>query len=142
MRLASAVTRSAVASDSLLMTSPTPMMISAYQAMAIITDRIRAVPISRWGRSISSAACGMMSKPTNIKGTMTSTIVIPVTPSANSGSRLETEPVTPAPLTKKKPTIRISSTTMVWTMATNLTPITFGVVMMTAPAIPVATQVA
>jgi hypothetical protein len=61
-----------------------------------------------------------MSNPTNIKGTMTNTMATPLMPPTKSGSRFEIEPVTPEPVTKKKPTTRIAITTVVWTIGNDL----------------------
>jgi hypothetical protein len=86
-------------------------------------------------------ACGITSKPTNRKGTITNTSVMPAKPSSNSGRRFCGFPVTAAPITNRTPTMRIIATTADCRMVAVLMPMMLIAVITTEPAIPTRTQV-
>ena len=71
---------------------PTAAEISTYHNTAQTTDRTSRRPIRCGGRSISSADCGITSKPTNIAGTIITTAKMPVAGLAIHGSALAADP--------------------------------------------------
>ena len=72
----------------------TAKIIATYHTAAITIDKIITLPIFLSGILISSAACGITSKPKNIKGVITVTLNTPLYPSSNKGCILFTSPFT------------------------------------------------
>ena len=124
---------------------PTLQAIPTYHSTATTIETIKNLPILGRVKSISSAACGMTSKPTNIKGTMTITAMIPPTPPMNAGACIEFEVSglnKTAPMNNNVPTNKMPNTAVFWNQALTSMPRIFSQVTMTDPSIPTPTQVA
>ncbi|MNC67694.1 hypothetical protein D3C75_1182100 [compost metagenome] len=80
------------------------------------------MPISRGGRLTSSAAWGITAKPTNMNGTIISTVSTPALPPTSSGSMLPVSPSNSAPVMNITPTARISTVTTFWISEAVCTP--------------------
>ena len=124
---------------------PTLQAIPTYHITATTIDKIKNLPILGRVKSISSAACGITSKPTNINGTMTITAIIPPIPPMNAGACTEFEPSglnMTAPMNSSVPTNKMPNTAVFWNHALTSIPRIFNQVTMTEPSIPTPTQVA
>ena len=119
----------------------TAAITNAYQAIAIRMDITNNLPMDANGKSISSADCGMTSKPTNMNGTMTRTDSIPASPPLNNGAALSMSPATTAPDARPSPQRSTTMTTSTCNLAAVRMPRTLITIMAIAASAPVSTQV-
>ncbi len=99
-----------------------------------------SLPMRGNGRSISSADCGMTSKPTKRKGTTTSTAAKPANPPVTSGSACSSDPPTPTPTSMRIAMMTRKRTMKVCTTDAGRMPTTLIAVSRTAAAVPMTPQ--
>src|SRR5699024_7327744 len=90
-------------------TRETPKIIKIYQTTASTTEKMSSCPVRIRGKLISSAACGITSKPTNIKGVIITTVNSPAEPFTNIGFICSTVPPIPLPKINMTPASAIKS---------------------------------
>ena len=105
------------------------------------TEKTTRRAILRGGMRISSADCGMTSKPTNRNGTTASTSMNPPTPPWKSGWVLAVSPPTNAPAMSTRATSSRKDTTKVCTSEVILMPRMLSQVSSTAVIEPMSAQV-
>ena len=124
---------------------PTLQATATYHSTAIIIETIKNLPMFGRDRLISSAACGITSKPTNKNGTITITVMMPPIPPIKLGACtvLEVSGLNSnAPTNSNIPTRKIPTTAVFWNHALTSIPRMFSQVTITEPSIPTPTQVA
>ena len=121
-------------------------MISRYHATANTIDRSIILPIFLYGTLISSAACGITSKPINRNGVIQATLntlprVEPEPDSHICPVILELSPLTAEPTTRRIPAIAIIAVRTVCNIAAALAPLILINVINTAKPTPNRTVV-
>ena len=137
---ASAVAIVEVASSAGGIVIDTANEIPAYHSTARTRDAISRIPIFRAGKSISSADCGITSKPTSIPGTIISTTRMPEMGIATGGFNRRFSVFAAAPTMSVVPARKMSAVTMVWIIAANRMPKMLMTVIRIALPTPIKTK--
>ena len=137
---ASAVGMPLAARDGAFKPRPTAKATSTYQITAQATDITKRRPIVLGGKSISSADCGITSKPTSSAGTIIRTAMMPVAGSAMNGLALSISPNTMAPEIRSRPETKITAVTIDCSTATVRMPMTLIQVTRAAAPEPTSTK--